>query len=204
MARAQDLDGKTELDRNIGAVSRILAQVPASSKVTVIGVTDRSFSQPYVLLAAEIDPDEGYLHERLAAARQQLAQGWQKRSVGLVTRFQQTDLLGSLVVASQLFEARTGWRNVLVLLSDMRHETKTLNLAKPATIPVDMMLAKAEANHLIANLSGVEVYVLGVDGSGKDVAYWNSLRQFWVEYFKKGGASLRTYSMLREMPELPR
>jgi hypothetical protein len=49
---------------------------------------------------------------------------------------------------------------------------------------------------------GVEVYALGVDGAGKDMRYWQTLRDFWAVYFKRTGAILKTYSVLRDPPAL--
>src|SRR5439155_17757661 len=72
VAAARGLDGKTELDRNLAGVSRVLANAPAGAKVTVLAISDQTFSLPYVLLSAEIDPDEGYFKERIKAVRQTL------------------------------------------------------------------------------------------------------------------------------------
>ena len=55
-----------------------------------------------------------------------------------------------------------------------------------------------------ADLKGVDVYVLGIDAATKAPAYWDSLRRFWTEYFKKSGADLRAYSMMREVPDFGR
>jgi hypothetical protein len=201
VAAAPSLNNQTELDKNLGEVSRLLAKAPAGSHVTVIGITDRSFTEPYVLLSAQLDGNEGYFHERIASARHQLVLAWNKRCASLISRFQRTDLLGALVVSGQLFKSREGWRNVLVLLSDMRQETKTLNLARSATVPSRAALEVAQRNALLADLKDVDVYVLGVDGAGKTVAYWDSLHQFWIEYFQACHARLRTYSMLRDTPD---
>ncbi len=76
-----------------------------------------------------------------------------------------------------------------------------LNLERPALVPVSA-LAKIEKRKLVADLKGVEVYVLGVDGAGKDLAHWQSLRDFWTAYFQKSGAILKTYSVLRDPPNL--
>ena len=200
VAKARGLDGKTELDRNLAAVSKMLAKVPAGAKVTVLAITDLTFSRPYVLLSAEIDPDAGYFGERIAAVRRTLVQTWQTRSRSFISQFQRTDLLGSLVVASQLFQARAGWRNVLIIFSDMR-DTHGINLNTAKVVPVDSSLKRAETGHLIADLKGVSVYVLGVDGAEKEVGYWQTLREFWVQYFKKSGAELRAYSMMRDVPD---
>ena len=63
-------------------------------------------------------------------------------------------------------------------------------------------MSRAEKDHLLPDLRGVEVYVMGVDGAGKDIAYWQALRDFWSTYFKKTGASLKTYTVLRQLPGL--
>ena len=180
VAGASGLDQKTELQRDVAAVGKLLATVPADSRVTVIGITDRSFAQPYVLLSARLDGNEGYFKERIANAHQQLLATWQKRSQSLVDNFKQTDLLGALVISSQVFEPKEGHRNVLVIFSDMRHETRSLNLARLPAVPVQSTLDKVERGSLVPNLNGIEVYVLGVDAAGKSVGYWNSLRDFWL------------------------
>jgi hypothetical protein len=202
VAGASGLDQKTELQRDVASVGQLLATIPAGSRVTVIGITDRSFARPYVLLSARLDGNEGYFKERIASARQQLVAAWQKRSQGFVENFSQTDLLGALVMASQVFETKDGHRNVLIILSDMRHETRSLNLARFTIVPVKPTLDRVARASMIADLKGIEVYVLGVDAAGKSVGYWNSLRDFWSLYFKTAGADLKSYSMLRELPEL--
>jgi hypothetical protein len=53
-------DGKSEFQKNIEAVTKQLAQVSADSRVTVIGITDNSFTQPDILLSSTIVPDAGY------------------------------------------------------------------------------------------------------------------------------------------------
>src|SRR5439155_10080739 len=72
VAAAKGLEGTTELQRNLTAVSNVLATAPAGSKITVIGITDQSFSQPLVLLSGSIDSNEGYFKERIRVARLQL------------------------------------------------------------------------------------------------------------------------------------
>ena len=198
---ASGLDHKTELERDVASVGKLLVTVPAGSRVTVIGITDRSFAQPYVLLSARVDDNEGYFKERIRNAHQQLLTAWQKRSESLVENFKQTDLLGALVMSSQVFIPKEGHRNVLMIFSDMRHETRGINFARLSLVPVQPTLDKVRRDGLLADLNGIDVYVLGVDAAGKSVGYWNSLRDFWLAYFGKAGARLRAYSMLRDVPQ---
>jgi hypothetical protein len=194
-------DNKAEFEKNLDAISHLIAHVPAGSRVTVLGITADSFAQPYLLLDARLDGDEGYFKERLAAGRNQVVGAWRKRCVRLSPEFSHTDNFGALLVASELFKQTPQARKVLVILSDMRNETAAINLESPSVIAVNRFLAKAEKNRLLADLPGVEVYVLGVDSAGKTVSYWNSLRDFWTQYFRQVGARLQTYSILRELPD---
>ena len=84
----------------------------------------------------------------------------------------------------------------------MRQDTLTLDLEHPKVVSASLAMGKAERERLLPDLHGVEVYVLGVDGAGKDIAYWQTLRDFWTAYFKKTGADLKTYTVLRELPSL--
>src|SRR5205807_923499 len=42
----KDNDNKAELEKNLAGVSRLLANLPAGARVTIIGITDNSFAQP--------------------------------------------------------------------------------------------------------------------------------------------------------------
>jgi MFS family permease len=197
----KDHDGQSQFGKNIQGVTRLLASAPANSKIAIIGITEDSFTRPYILLSAAVSDDQGYFGERLARARQQLIRAWQRRAAQLRPNARGSDVLGALLVASALFqEVPARQRKILVLYSDMRHVTPALNLESPAHISV--ALATVENVRLLTNLSGVEVFVLGADAAGANVSQWESLKQFWTTYFKKAGATLSGYSILCEVPRL--
>jgi len=195
-------DGKTDFEKNLAAVTGLLAKIPPASRVTVLGITEDSFSHPYILLSAKTTNDSGYFGERITAARQTLIRAWQERSVRLKPRASQTDILGALVVAGHMFE-RTPHANrqVLIVYSDMLHFTRHINLETKGEISLGSALAKVEHGMLLAHLSDVEVHILGVSAAGNEVAQWERVRQFWVAYFKKVGVSMKSYSIAREAPE---
>jgi hypothetical protein len=196
-------DTKTELDKNLQGVTQLLMRMPAGSHVAILGITDHSFAQPYILLSADIGDDEGYFKERLANARNQLALAWRKRTGHLEQGFRRTDLLGALLLAGQLFQQLPpGRRNMLVILSDMRQNTSDLNLEMHTAIVTDMFFAKIKDKRLVADLRGIEVYVLGADNAGRDVSYWSRLHEFWCQYFHETGGRLERYSTLRNADDL--
>jgi hypothetical protein len=198
-------DGQTDFQKNVEGVTRLLAQVPVSSRVTVLGITGNSFSQPYILLRARVPDDPGYFNEREQAARVELVRAWKHRSADLRPQFKYTDILGALLVASQLFdEAPKTSRKALVVFSDMRHHTRDLDMESLRTAPTFAAFEKRLRGRNAARLARVEVYALGVDAAGKTLEYWQSLKRFWTEYLEDCGASLRSYSILREPPALPK
>lgn len=188
-------DEQTDFQKNLDAVTKTLAQVPSGCRVVVIGITDRSFTQPYILLSASVGDDAGYFGERLARARSELVRMWKKRMSRVAPAYVSTDVFGGILLAAQLFDQSSPKaRKILLIFSDMRHHTADVDLESPRLVPFVELRQKAP----LPRLQGVEVYVLGVDGAGKEIPYWTSLERFWTEYFEKCGAALRRYSALRD------
>jgi hypothetical protein len=192
-------DGKSEFQKNIDGVARLLSRVPAGTRITIIGITDHSFAQPYILMSARIPDDAGYFGERLAAARNQLVHAWKQRGGHLTPRFQQTDLLGALQLAGDIFTQQPDdSHRTLVIFSDMRQSTPELDLEAAKIAPAFATVARRCGT--LPALHSVHVYVLGADGAGKSSAYWHSLQRFWADYFHNAGAVLEDHTVLREMP----
>ena len=179
-----------------------LATSQLGAHITVLGITDRSFSQPSILLSAELSDDPGYFGERLQAARSRLANSFRERSKDFHPDSRQTDVAGALMVASDIFRASSGHRNILVVFSDMQNDTPALDLEHARIVSTAFAMQKAGKERLLPDLHGVEVYALGVDGAGKDMRYWQTLRDFWTAYFKRTNAILKTFSVLRDPPDL--
>jgi hypothetical protein len=198
---AKDQANKEEFRKNIDGVTRVLASLPAGARVAVYGITSDSFGKPYPLLAGRLTDDEGYFKERLARARAQLIRTCQERSQKLQPESPHTDLLGAFLVASEQFaSAQEDRRKVLIIFSDMRQSTRVLDLERPALVQETKALQQVAKSQLIPDLRGVDVYVLGVDGTRKSVNYWQTLRDFWMGYFALTEATVNTYSTLRPIP----
>ena len=195
-------DQKQEFQKNIEAVTRLLATSPTGARITVLGITDRSFAQPSIVLSAELSDDPGYFGERLQAGRARLVSAFRKQASSLTPIAPKTDIMGALMAASQLFQASPGCKHILVVFSDMLSDTPALDLEHARIVSTAFAMQKAGKERLLPDLHGVEVYALGVDGAGKDMKYWQTLRDFWTAYFKRTGAILKTYSVLRAPPDL--
>lgn len=189
-------DKKTDFEKNVAAVSGLLGKVPLGSHVTVIGITDHSFAEPFILLKGRMDDDPGYFDERLKDAQNKLATAWKRRAATLTPHYPETDIVGVLLLAGQIFNESSASQKLLIILSDMRHHTRDLDLETGNSVSVP------KGRIPQASLAGVEVYVLGVGGVGKSLTYWLTLEGFWREYLGKAHATVRRYSPLREIPEI--
>jgi hypothetical protein len=81
-----------------------------------------------------------------------------------------------------------------VIFSDMRQHTAELDLETAAP-----QFAAQKRGLLHPDLSGPDVYALGVDGSGRSTKYWNELKEFWIDYILATKVRLQTYSSIREL-----
>ncbi len=192
-------DDRSEFQKNVAAVSQVLRHVPAGAHVTVLGITDDSFGQPYLLLSATVAPEVGYFGEKLASARQRLEAAWKAKSHDLTPTFPGTDLFGAFLVAGQIFqEAGAGRRDVLVVFSDMWQETGEFRFGKMTAVCSPEVMEKIKAQKLLANLRDADVEVLGTDAPGRNKAEWACVRDFWMKYLAEAGAKSREYSVMRE------
>jgi hypothetical protein len=196
---AKGPDSRSEFQKNVAAVSQFVRRVPAGAQITIVGITEDSFAQPYVLLSARVALDAGYFGEQLASAHQRLETSWKNRSRDLVPSSPGTDLLGAFLVASQIFQkAEAGRRDVLVVFSDMWQETRELDFGRMTDLCGLGTMQRVRDRKLLANLRGTDVYALGVDSAGRKRSDWVCAREFWMKYFTEADANLREYSVLRE------
>ena len=203
-SKAASYDGIAAHAQNIEAAARIITGLPAGSRVTVSAISDQSFSRPLILMTGEIPNNPGKLREydQIVAARNRLAATLRRVGSSIEPDYQTTDVLGYLVAAGMGFRNTPRMRHVLVIHSDMRQSAPPLDIEGVQVVPVAAALATVDRQHLFAELSGVEVYVYGVHAVGKDIAYWQSLRNFWTAYFERCHATLRAFSMMRDTPDL--
>lgn len=199
---AKGADGKTIFEKDVAGITDLLGKIPPGTRVTVFGITENSFSNPYIILSASLGTDEGYFGEKLANGRRQIVQAWKARSVGLAPTAQHTDILGALMLASTLFKVDSDADlHVLVIYSDMQQSTTTLKLDnrwQRASSVAD----RAERDGLVANLQGVNVYICAIQSPLHTFVEWTHLKTFWEAYFRQAGATLEVYSVFEDVPNL--
>lgn len=201
-SKATSYDGTAAQAQNIEAAARIIASLPAGSRITVSAISDQSFARPFILMTGEIPNNPGRLREydQIVAARNHLAATLRHVGSSIAPDYKRTDLLGFLIVAGMAFRNTPRMRHVLVIHSDMRQSAVPLDIETGQVVPIANALATVDRRHLFAELSGVEVYIYGIHAVGKDISYWQSLRDFWTAYFERSHATLRAFSMMRDTP----
>ena len=101
----------------------------------------------------------------------------------------QTDLFGAIYTAS-LFLSQQKGQKTLVILSDMIEENNhwRFNRVHWTQALKNRILAREDKLHLIPDMHGINVYVVGARGQTLEVM--QNIRDFWVSYFNKAGATL--------------
>ena len=155
-------------------------------------------------MSGEIPNSPGKLREydQIVATRNRMAATLRRVGPSIKPDYQTTDILGFLIAAGMAFHNTPHMRHVLVIHSDMRQSAAPLDIEHIRVVPVTMALGTVDRQHLFADLSGVDVFIYGVHAVGKDIAYWQSLRDFWAAYFERCHATLRAYSITRDTPDL--
>lgn len=193
-SRSKDYSQKEEFQKNTGAVPKIIRQLTPGTYLRVIGITEKSFSQPYIMLEGIIPNDKGVFNEKLAQAKVNFINAWKK--ISLNPNAQHTDIFGAINLASNLLGGQDRTEKKLIIISDMRECGRQFNLEKPRRIDASI-LTKVKDSGLIPSLKGVKVWILGVHSSGKTEVYWNTLKEFWLRYFNQAGAQIINYSIDR-------
>jgi len=196
--RATDYKGaETEFDKNLRGIETYLRSHAApGDSIRVLGLTESSFSKPFMISEAVIPKKKGRFGEVIARARLDLVKNLQGQD--LQASAPATDIFGAVSLANILFMgtgANTEKR--LLFFSDMRQCTHELNLEGAGEIDVDRAISRVKAMGLIPELTGVSVWCLGVHSSGRSSSYWLSLKNFWIKYFAEARAKVVNYSMER-------
>jgi len=192
-AREKDYLSQTEFQKNVLCVEEIIKQVEPGTHLRVVGITDKSFDKPYIILDSTLSKEKGYFSEKLAKEKLAILNKWNQ--VKLEPNTKSTDIFGALILSSILFGEESCDKK-LIILSDLRNST---NINMEAMLQVKpSLMQEVENKALIADLRDVEVWALGVSTTRKTYQYWNSLKIFWKNYFEISKAFLISFSVERK------
>jgi hypothetical protein len=135
---AKNYDGGTEYMKDVDAAARLTGTLPAGSRFRVLGITDRSFTKPLVLLSGAIPPEHGPLTfiDQIGVARDRFAADLRQVGAATPPKYRETDLIGFLWVAGEILRQAPERRKTIVIFSDMRHSAPPPDIETPRTVPV--------------------------------------------------------------------
>ena len=184
--------------------THILPWLGPGDRAVVAGIHDKTLTafRPF---AEVVLPEKlvfsGWTHNRIVFNRQaserdarlrDLKDGFRADVAGGLARGRAspyTDILSSLLIAEKLF-ADEPRRKVLLVMSDMIEDTPAYNFEKIRWGPdtAARLLTELDAKHMVADLSGVCVYVAGASARSAELA--QHIGRFWEAYFKRAHADL--------------
>ena len=81
--------------------------------------------------------------------------------------------------------------NILVICSDMIHESKEINFRKASNENLNNYFTELKNTNRIPNLSNITVFVNGRTGVNNDIV--ENIEGFWKNYFKETNSNLSSY-----------
>ena len=100
---------------------------------------------------------------------------------------QTTDVVATLQTVAEYQRDAGGRVPVIVLLSDMLHSTRGLEMSRPGSVPDASWITQRERQKTIPRLDDACVIVVGADFT---TPHGVQVRDFWMRYFEAAGASL--------------
>ena len=186
--------------RNNEAVLNILGSLKQQDKITVIAITDKSFEKPLIIAKGSIPEDTSYWKAKARKAQIALLNQFNSSVERLPKQCPSTSLFGALYLAANLFQTGNPEASkTLYLLSDMRQAKAGFNFTKPMIKP-KALLKRAQSAGLIVDLSGIEIHCAGVSTTGLSPQAWQTLKNWWQEYFALSQGTLKTYAI--DHPEI--
>lgn len=81
--------------------------------------------------------------------------------------------------------------NILIICSDMIHESKEINFRNSNSDRLKFFLTELKNSNRIVDLSNVAVFINGRTGSNNKTV--ENVEQFWKSYFREANANLKSY-----------
>ncbi len=182
------------------SAKKLLLTEPANSRVWVSSISTDSFGGVHELMKGWTPDARGVFTDDLNRARRDLASGFTAKSSGMTPVSAGTDIFGGLWRMKTLFEsgpksdAAAERSKTIWIFSDMVNETQEMPMPTLIEMGSEHMLERAKAGGLLIPLSGYKIYVQGASTNGLKPQAWETIKKFWVLYFKAAGADLMTYS----------
>ncbi len=196
---AIDEKGETEVTKNLRAVrEKVLPNLRPGCDLRIWGITGDYIESPRCILRSLIDNDPGYIGELLEKELQSFFEEWEKASPCLKPTEKFKDIFGFLRLVAMILKRFPIAKKSLVILSNMRNCTPTIDLEKPERLD-PKLLETLKDKIQIPTLEGTDIYIHGVNSHKKSALYCQELESFWANFISLTKGTLKAYSNLREI-----
>lgn len=212
-----DISGSAlmDLDANISDVeSKLLRKLGPKDRLTVFAIDDASLTWAEPLFQADLT-DTSFVQKSLpvtvrgtvaqqsrAAYLDTLASTFARKVREAVQRRTEsdslTDIFGALTIANGQY--RSSMLNYLWIQSDMKHEGRSLNLARALKRDQDLLQLLPQAPSV--QLGFEHVCAFTGNNSKDGDAKFNAIRNFWLAYFREHRIPIRVYTSGRLVEQL--
>lgn len=193
----------------INGFKEIIKSVRGGDVIIGASITERSIQQldlPIMFECPVFKPttdntllrkgEEEEFKKKLISAKEEQIRKIEELLLGLdgKPKIMKTDILSSLVLASNIFRRYQDRRRILVIFSDMIEDSESYNFERLNlnANKIKEIIEKEKSESRIPDLSGVRIYVVGAQARTQEK--YNSIKKFWAEYFKETGAELVDYA----------
>lgn len=195
--RSKDYKGEIrDFEKNVKAIEDLILSLHPGDDLKVIGITECSFQKPYLLMDVVLSADRGAFDQNLKRQRLAILNEWDGIKKNLKPDAKETDIIGAIFLASALMKSSMQDNNIIVL-SDMRHINKDLDLESPKVIDFNAAIDRIKNQGLIPQLNGLKVLCAGVTPGGSSPQYYQSLKKFWQVFFRDAGVKELIFTMER-------
>jgi hypothetical protein len=199
----RDISGSHEFQaaQSEKATVRIIESRKACDEGMIMNIHENTFSSPEYVVQFKMPAREkiGYWGEELKKARYRAVSEYLEKSAKIPRKRCWTDLPNGIFLFGKILKEQPHKIKNLVLLSDMLPSTPELNENMIAQRG-EQILSQMRANGLVADLKGVDCYVMGFSPVGVTVPVYKALEAFWRGYFEASGCNLRSLDVTFNRP----
>lgn len=190
-----------ELPKDKQFITNLIKNLGANDVLHVYLIHARTFSRMESIFNGEMPSTPGAKDLNLIRTKRKLLaefpQKWDK-ALAYITKNhlnRQTDILGIFLFLKD-HNIKCARHSVVILSDMLAYKPNQWNFQRH--VPTEKLLDKWQQNDEIPELTDIHFYVFGAYSNSITNDQYIKIRKFWQEYFRRCGATLKSYQYERE------
>ena len=184
---------------NAELVEKVIWSLRPGDEFLLALITQSTFKDPQIILWRRMPVKAGFFSEALIQAQNELIAAFRRKHSKIHKNRPFTCLIEGLFLFTELLRESQNSQKILILASDMQERCSIILeqcIAQHKTATPDAPIADVET----PDMQGITVFVVGVSTAGLDARTWNSIKQYWLEFFQAAKADIAAYTVKRQWP----